>query len=438
MASKTRIAITIVAVVVISAVVFTPKVIGRGISDLTINNLIALIPPEAANQLTIDETTFTSGWFGSTATVSVNYTPFGTETITADFDFAIKHGPLLLTNDGPRLGISYAEVTPKVADSLPMFGTTSDLAFPDTLIELFAGFDQSLLIKVTVDPVSHATNNEEFEFAGLSASFLARADQSAELLVNIGQLSIKENQNNLDFSIAGIDVISKSAQLNDILAPTSATFSIPRIKSSAPIALAIDTITASSELRASSNARAVHLTQHIATQSIVGDSPLQSFDWQLEVDEVQRQLISDYYGLLSELQTQSASDAQAAALKVNQIAQELSLLVVNNPLVIHNLVNANAYGGEHSAELKLRWDGLPKLDNIAKLNLNEAIAALNMSFDISLDFDSIMRSPAADQMKSFLKQGFIVIENDKVLINATLNNSQLLLNGEDIPLDQFF
>jgi uncharacterized protein YdgA (DUF945 family) len=111
---------------------------------------------------------------------------------------------------------------------------------------------------------------------------------------------------------------------------------------------------------------------------------------------------------------------------------------VNNPLIINNLITANAYDGAHRAELKLHWDGLPKLDNIAKLNLHEAIAALNMSFDISLDFDSIMRSPAADQVKSFVKKGFIVIENDKVLVNATLNNSQLLLNGEDIPLDQFF
>lgn len=438
MVSKTRIAITAVAVVVISAVVFTPKVIGLGIRDLTTNNLIALIPPEAASQLSIDETTFDSGWFGSSATLSANYTPFGEESITVDFDFTIKHGPLLLTNNGPRLGISYAEITPRIANALPLFETAVELPFPDTLIELFAAFDQSLHIEVTVDPISHATNNEEFEFAGLSASFLARADQSAELFVNIGQLSVKENQNNLDFSIGGIDVISKSTQINDILAPTSATFSIPSIQISTPIALAIDNITASSELRASSNARAVHLTQHIATQSIVGDSPLQSFDWQLELDEVQRQLISDYYDLLSELQTQSGTDAQAAALKVNQIAQELSLLVINNPLVVNNLVSANAYSGEHSADLKLRWAGLPKLDNIAKLNLNEAIAAVDMSFDISLDFDSIMISPAADQVKSFVKQGYIVIEGDRALVNATLNNSQLLLNGEDIPLDQFF
>jgi hypothetical protein len=106
MASKTRIAITTLAVVVISAVAFIPKVIGLGIHDLTINNLIALIPSEADSRLAIDESTFDSGWFSSTATVSANYTPFGAESITVNFDFTIKHGPILLTNDGLRFGIA--------------------------------------------------------------------------------------------------------------------------------------------------------------------------------------------------------------------------------------------------------------------------------------------------------------------------------------------
>jgi uncharacterized protein YdgA (DUF945 family) len=437
MASKIRIAITTFAIVVVSAVAFTPKVIGLGIHDLTINNLITLIPSEADSQLAVAETSFDSGWFGSTATVSADYTPFGAESITVDFDFTIKHGPFLLTNDGLRFGIAYAEIKPKIADTLPVFGTAIDLSFPDTLLELFAGFDQSLLIALTVEPLSHTTNNEEFEFAGLSASFLARADQSAELLVNIGKLSVKETLNNLAFTIDGIDVISKSTRISDVLAPTSATFSIPSIKISAPATLTISNISASSELRASSNASAVQLTQHIATQSIVGDSPLESFDWLLELDEVQRQLISDYYDLLSELQTQSGADAQTAARKINQISQELSLLVVNNPLVINNLIMANAYDGAHRAELKLHWVGLPKLDNIARLNINEAIAALDISLDIVLDYDSIMSSPAAEQVKAYSEQGFIIIENDRALIKATLNNSQLTLNGEDIPLDQF-
>jgi len=438
MASKTRIAITTFAVVVISAVAFTPKVIGLGIQDLTINNLVALIPPQTNSQLAIGETSFDSGWFGSTAIINAIYTPIGMEPIAVDFDFSIKHGPLLSTNNGLRLGIAYAEITPRIAAALPVFETASTVQFPDTLIELFADFSQSLLIRVTVDPTSHTGIYEEFEFAGLSASFLARADQSAELLINIGQLTIKESRNNLDFTIEGIEVISKSTKITDILAPTSATFSIPSIKSSAPVALAIDNILASSQLRASSNPSAIQLNQRIATQNIAGDSPLQSFDWQLEIDQVQRQLVSDYYNLLSDLQSQSKVDAQAAALKINQISQELSLLVFNNPLVINNLVTAKLYDGMHRAELKLRWDGLPKLGNIAALNLNEAIAAIDMSLDVSLDFNSIMKSPVAEQVESFVNQGFIFIENDKISVKATLRNSQLILNGEDIPLDQFF
>jgi uncharacterized protein YdgA (DUF945 family) len=61
-----------------------------------------------------------------------------------------------------------------------------------------------------------------------------------------------------------------------------------------------------------------------------------------------------------------------------------------------------------------------------------------MSLDVSLDFNSVMKSPVAEQVESFINQGFIVIKKDKISVKATLHNSQLILNGEDIPLDQFF
>lgn len=438
MANKTGKIIAAVAIVAISVLVLTPKVIGLGIRDLTTNNLIALLPPEASTQMAINETSFSSGWFASTATLSTDYVVFGTDIITVDFDFSIQHGPLLFTNSGPRLGVAYAEITPKIDETIPAFESASELPFPETLIELFVGFNQSLLIAISVDPINFSGTGEVFNFAGLNASFLARADKSADLSLSIGKLEFRETQNNIDFTIDGLELISKSTQIDDILAPTSATFSIPRIKSTAPIDLTISNITASSELRDSNNPNAIALLQHVATQDIVGDSPLKSFDWQLEIDEVQRRLISDYYDLLSQFQTQSAADPQAAALQINQISQELSLLIANNPLVVNNLVTATVYDGSHRAEMKLRWDGMPALNNIAMLNLKEALAAMNLSLDISLDFDAIMRSPAADQVKSAAEQGFILIENDRILVNATLSNSQLTLNGEDIPLNQFF
>ena len=129
MASKTRIAITTFAVVVISAVAFTPKIIGLGIHDLTINNLVALIPPQANSQITIEETSFDNGWFSSTATINATYTPIGMEAIAVDFDFSIKHGPFVSTNNGLRLGIAYAEIKPKIAAALPVFETASAVQF---------------------------------------------------------------------------------------------------------------------------------------------------------------------------------------------------------------------------------------------------------------------------------------------------------------------
>lgn len=438
MASKRRIAIVTLSTIALAAIVFTPKVIGLGIRDLTLNNLIALVPPESDGQLAIDETMFNSGWFRSTATLNADYAPFGTESVNVQFDFNIQHGPLLFTVDGPRLGVAYAQITPKSADGLPLFQSSENLPLPRTVIELFASFDQSLLVSLTVDPISYVESGSTLEFDGLSASLSAMADQSANVSVSMGKLNLTEANSNQNFSVAGMSMTSYSSRLNDVLAPTTASFSIPSIRSSAPIAFELNNLTANSELKASTNPEAIMMVQRVAAESIAGDIPLQSFEWSIEVDEIQRRLVADYYALIAGLQAQSASNPQAAAQNINLISQQLTQLFVNNPLSLRNRLVANVYEGEHSAEVEFKWAGLPSLTNIARLDLNEGLAALNFTLDVALDRAAIMTSPIADQVNVYIQQGYIVPNNDQLTVKASLINSQLLLNGEEIPLENFF
>lgn len=438
MASKSRIAVVTLSTIALAAIVLTPKVIGLGIRDITINNLIALVPPEADSQLAIDESQFDSGWFRSTAVLNADYAPFGAESVNVQLDFSIQHGPLLFTPDGPRLGVAYAQITPKSPEGLPLFESSENLPLPKTVVELYAGFDQSLRVSLAIDPISYSGSGSTLEFAGLNASLSAKADQSADVLLTMGELSVSEAITNQNFTIDGMSLTSYSSQLNDVLAPTTASFSIPSMRSSAPFAFEINNLSANSELKASSNPEAIMMTQSIAATTIEGEIPLQSFEWSIEVDEIQRKLISDYYGLIASLQAQSAANPQAAAQNINLISQQLTQLFVNNPLSLSNRLVAQVYGGAHSAAFELNWAGLPQLINIARLDLNEGLAALNFALDVSLDRNAIMTSPIADQVDAYVQQGYIVLDNDKLTVTASLNNSQLLLNGEKIPLENFF
>lgn len=440
MANKTRIAFVAVPCLLIAMLVFAPKIIGLGIRDLTINELVALVPPESEGQISFNETNFDSGWFSTTATLNANYSPFGTESLAVNFNFAIQHGPLLFTASGPKLGMAYAQITPSSEDGLPLLAPEDSIPLPNTIIEMFAGFDQSFLISLKVDPVSSVSDagSVGLQFEGLNASLIANADQSADMSLTMGALAVTESTSGLDLKIDGLNIQSHSSQLNDVLAPSSASLEIPSIKSNAPFSIEMTDLSVSSELMGSANPEAVRMSQHIAVPKISGDLPLESFEWTIEVDELQRRLVSDYYSLIGSLQNQSASDPEAAARSINLISQQLTQLFVNNPLIIKNDLNAQVYGGSHSAEIEFNWAGLPLLNNIARLDLNEGLAALGFSVEVSLDATAIGASPIADQVNAYMQEGYIVLENGRMLITATLEDSMLLLNGEEIPIQNFF
>ncbi|MDP6652602.1 MAG: DUF945 family protein, partial [Gammaproteobacteria bacterium] len=96
------------------------------------------------------------------------------------------------------------------------------------------------------------------------------------------------------------------------------------------------------------------------------------------------------------------------------------------------------YDGEHSVDLQIDWRGLPQLNNIAELDMNESIAALTIDLEMSLDLAAILRSPAADIIDPYVQQGYVVLDNGRILLNAALRDGELMLNGEAVPLDQFF
>ena len=58
-----------VAVLILLALTLMPKVIGAGIERATIDNMLALIPPEAESQFEIRRNEFNGGWFSSSTTI---------------------------------------------------------------------------------------------------------------------------------------------------------------------------------------------------------------------------------------------------------------------------------------------------------------------------------------------------------------------------------
>lgn len=434
----------VVAVLIALALVIVPKVIGASIERATIDNLIALIPPEAESQFEIRRNAFSDGWFRSSTTIELIYTPIGTDAIALALDFDIDHGPLLQTKDGLRFGLAYAVIDPSIRNDLFDIAI-AETAFPlpDVTLTLLARFDQSSWLNMNVSAVNFSDAQGELNFAGLDANIDVAADQSAYFSVQMGELSATENAANSNVLVTGMTLTSSTTQMNDILAESRAALSIPSVSSTLPLPFSVTGISIDYGLQASATEKNFsEIYQTIRVANIESEVPVRSFSWISEVKQLNNELLRDYYRLLSELQNEISmdvdTDTDAVSAEFTALAQKLYLLVLQNPLELNNRIEANSYDGDHTADLRANWAGQSTLSNAAELDMDAAISALHMTLEISLDLEAIMRSPLAGLVDPYAQQGYLTVANGRVLIEASLQDSVLRVNGDELPLDQFF
>lgn len=422
----------------------TPQIVGLSIEQSTVDSLLNMIPAEARSQVKITDQTIESSWFNSTASVSLsispNIGPVSTELLTLQLEFDISHGPLLFTDQGMEIGLAYAKIRP-ILDSNMARAALSEAPFelPEITIELRTGFSQSVEINLIVDPVSYSDPEAQMSFDGLHASFAAHSNQSAEFRMTTGRFQANIPASNVEFDLSGLELSSTTQQMGDLLAPSSASLRLPSLSSQGAVdVLLTDLIIESRIQRSSAGPNQTDLHQSIAIANIESEFPLASFAWNAEINEIHDDLFDHYYQLITDLQTQIGANPGTINTDINQLSQEIGLILIQNSLVFGNTVEANAYGGDHSVEMTLAWKGLPDLTEIARLDINQAIDALDISLKISLDLEAILRSPAADFVDPYVQEGYIELDGGKILLDAFLRDGELNVNGSFIAIDQFF
>ena len=430
------------AVVIVVAFGVTPKLIGMGVRDATVQSMINLIPPETRSQLVINESRFDNGWFRSSSVLDIGYAPLGVgEILTLQLDFDIVHGPLLLTPEGLRLGLAYARIRPAF-DGQEITGAMFPISFdlPEARFDLFAGLDQSLEMGLTVDSIEYNDNGAQVSFGGLHGNLLANADLSAEMGLSIGRVQAGQPSSRSGFVLAGLAMQGTTQQMNDLLAPSTTMLEIPALSGSGPFTFNVTDIKAHSELQPSTaGPQRLDIHQQFSIASIESDFPIASVKLSSEINEISSELIRGYYDIFTEIRNQAgANPGTATNSSADQLAQDLTLTAARNSLVFNNLLEANVFEGDHSADIRIDWEGLPQVNNSADIDSEDALAALKVELTVSLDLEAIMRSPAAELVDPYVQQGFIRIDSGRILLDGSLDDGQLVLNGEEVPLDQFF
>ena len=425
-------------VILILAIAAAPKLIGLSLRDNTVDTLFSLIPPETRQQLAITETSFEDGWYSSSAEFRLDFSPFALdETLSGSLAFEFSHGPVILTPEGMEFGLVHATITPRFASKeITKALTQVPFELPEVTFELLAGFDQSLLLELTIAPMAITEPEASLSFEGLTGTLLANPDMSAEIQMMMGGLRATESESGMGFELESMQLASSSEQMNNLLAPSDLLLSIPSISSQSPLQFSVEGVEAQSRVRPGMDAqRQIDVYQRFNVKSISSDIPIRSLSWITEINQLQTALVSAYYDLIANFQQQMA--AGTGAIPSEEDALELVLLMAQNGLVFNNQLAANIYDGDNQADIGVRWSGLPQLQSMEEIEIPEVIAALEIEVNVSLDLEAVMRSPAAEMVDPYVQQGYISIDNGRLLLDVSLANSKLSINGEVTPLDQF-
>lgn len=432
-------ALGIIAIVVAAAAA-APMVIGNGVRDATMSSILELLPPETRSQLQITETRFDNGWFSSEGELDIRYIALADqEDLAIRVLFDIAHGPLLFTPDGPRLGLAYAEIVPSFSNSvLAQLMTDLSVELPEVRIDMLAGLDQSLQLSLNMAPFNYSDSTGQLTFAGLNATMNANPDLSAELNFDMGQLHVEQSSTQMGFTLAGLNLESSTQQMNDLLAPSMAMLVIPAISSGAPFPFSLSNISASSQVQPSAaGPQQIDVRQSFRIASIDSDIPVTSVNWTMDINELRGDLVRSYYRMIAEIQSAINNNAPTGSNPVEEYAEEMVTIAVQNSLVLNNLVEANAFDGDHSVNLRIDWRGLPGVTDLDNIEAMQILEVLSFALSVSLDEAAIMRSPLADMVDPYVQQGYLRIDNGRILMDASLSNAELTVNGETVALEQF-
>ncbi len=414
-----------------------PFFIGRNVEQAAITNVATLIPAEIQSQIEVHEHRYSGGWFSSEGFLDVEYLPFGEQSLRMHLNAKIQHGPVLFTPQGIAFGLIYADIDPQF-DSEEIQQALQQLPFalPDIRMDMQVALNGDLHGALHIAPVSHSDADGLLEFAGTEANFTAYADGSAELELQLGALSVQEYASNFEITLDGISMLASSEQISDIVAQSAVHLTMPRLSSSSPVATQFQDLELETRVQPSLfGSEHSDWYQRIQVGHIQSELPLSAFNLTTEINETRNDLFRRYYQLMADIQREMNASGGIITAAVTQSAEEFATLLLQNRIVLNNTLAASAYDGDHTLELRIQWLGLPDLIEIGQLDVTTMLGAADLTFDMTLDLDAVLRSPLAAMVDTYVQQGYLQLENGRVLMRVEIHDSELSINGQRRALD---
>jgi uncharacterized protein YdgA (DUF945 family) len=427
-------------ILLLAILLLTPRMIGTQIEASVDDTMNSLLTDNLRSQLQWQVVDYQRNWFSSTARYKIDYLPMGVDSgLSMELDLEIAHGPLHSSGDNWHLGLAGVTVKP-VLDSKEIRKAIMDFPFPppNPEIQLLVGFDESLEFRLTIAPSQFDNEEGSFRFDGLQGQLITEADLSARGTLDMGQLAATSANSNESFTVQGLQFTTETAQINDLFAPSMAMIAIPAISASGINGFSVEGISFSSALDQSAGSdRRLNISQDIVIDSITSELPVNSLSWQFELEQLPLDLLRSYQNLVNEARLQLAGNS-ASSNQFAELGQQLGMQLLAADFAINSQLQADAYGASHQATLSIDYGGVADVQNFSSMNPRSLLNAIELTLQVDMDLEAALRSPAAGMIDPYVQQGYIQIDNGRIRLDAELADSQLVLNGETIALDQWF
>jgi hypothetical protein len=427
--------LALLGLITLCLLVVTPKLTGMAIADAEALQYLRTQTGQPGLNLTLE-----SGWFSSTGEVSIDGPVIGGtryEQIRLNAPFELIHGPLLVTDEGIRLGITWAQLHPRLS-GLHNNALIQSLfsAEADSTVRVLAGLDGALHGSLSSGPIEQSLNGTHVELN----NFELRLDiaRNGNLILNANTSALRLQSPTLDALVTDAMLELRSQGLGRSPLPGSINISAATLASTLPSPLTLHGIRldyAASVQPESESPASLILQQHVAVQQIESALPITGFEMQSEVLGMDLMLVQEYMSFLREapLLMATMSDAELQQ-HIEAHSEAFTLALLQNPLQQTSTLNIEAWEGEHAAELSLVWPGEPNISHTQQLSLTRVVRLLALELEVAANTEALYRTPLGPAIRASAAQGMLQQENGNLILSASLQEGNLSLNGQRFPL----
>jgi len=425
---KFSVLIGIVAIILLATV---PMLVGLLIDDS--NTAARLRELTGQPGLTLNTR---SGWFSSIGTVQLKSPIIAGaryEQVLVDADLEIAHGPLLWTKQGFRFGLAWVDITP-VLQGLEENDLLQTLfqSGSGTQVSLMAGYDGALHAELRSGPFRYAQRAQAFEFEDLQLNM--DITRSGAATVSLNSASVNVSAPLYALTIDTLDVELHSASLDASPLPGSLAINAELAQFNGVQRLTLGGISINYVAREQAGANnappSLLLEQRVRVAELVSELPITAFGMQTQLEGVDLNLVADYLRVQRNLQM---GDPDASAEQLEEVYLEM----LREPFTQRSLITTTAWGGEHQADLEIIWPGEPTLLTMEQLTLGRVVGLLYAELELRANEEALMDSFFAASVRNYTAQGVLPQDNGDVVITATLQGGNMILNGQLIQLAPF-